>query len=110
MDNRIYRMCLSEAYNYSDQDAFVSDLALSSIWEDDVEEIPAERIEWLRQIWTAARRSVKDICKDAGLTQRGLAEFFNIPARTVGNWCTGERTCPEYTRIMMQEILGLVHR
>ena len=52
----------------------------------------------------------KDICKDAGLTQRGLAEFFNIPARTVGNWCTGERTCPEYTRIMMQEILGLVHR
>lgn len=109
--SRIYNTCLAEALNYSDQDAFVSDLALSSIWGDDTTgEVPEARIEWLRQIWTAPRRSVKDICKDAGLTQRGLAEFFNIPARTIGNWCTGERACPEYTRIMMQEILGLVHR
>lgn len=110
MNNKIYYTCLSEALNYSDQDAFVSDMALSSIWEDGAEEIPASRIDWLRQIWTAAHRSIKDICKDAGLTQRGLAERFNIPARTIGNWATGERACPEYTRIMMQELLGLVGR
>jgi transcriptional regulator with XRE-family HTH domain len=110
MNNKIYHTCLSEALNYSDRDAFVSDLALSSIWGDWAEEIPASRIDWLRQIWTAAHRSIKDICKDAGLTQRGLAERFNIPARTIGNWATGERACPEYTRIMMQELLGLVGR
>ena len=110
MNNKIYYTCLSEALNYSDQDAFVSDMVLSSIWGDDAEEIPDGRIDWLRQIWTAAHRSIKDICKDAGLTQRGLAERFNIPARTIGNWATGERACPEYTRIMMQELLGLVGR
>ncbi len=110
MNNKIYHTCLSEALNYSDRDAFVSDLVLSSIWGDWAEEIPASRIDWLRQIWTAAHRSIKDICKDAGLTQRGLAERFNIPARTIGNWATGERACPEYTRIMMQELLGLVGR
>ena len=110
MDNRIYRMCLSEAYNYSDQDAFISDLALSSIWEDDVEEIPAERIEWLRQIWAAAHRSVKDICRMAGKSQNAMADYFGIPRRTFGNWCTGERECPEYTKMMMQELLGLYNR
>lgn len=110
MNSKIYHTCLTEALNYSDQDAFVSDLALSSIWEDGTDEIPDSRVDWLRQIWTAAHRSIKDICKDAGLTQRGLAEHFNIPTRTIGNWATGERTCPDYTRIMMQELLGLVSR
>lgn len=110
MDNKIYNTCLIEAYNYTDQDAYVSDLALSSIWEDESEEIPAERIDWLRQIWTATQRTVKEICKDAGMTQTAIANYFHIPQRTFGNWCTGVNECPEYTKLMMQEILGLYHR
>lgn len=109
-DSRILQACLSEAGNYSDQDAYVSDLALSSIWGDEAEEIPEGRIEWLRQVWKAARRTVKDICKDAGMTQNATADYFGIPRRTFGNWCTGERECPEYTKMMMQELLGLYKR
>ena len=59
---------------------------------------------------TAAARSVKQICKMAGMTQTAMADRFSIPQRTFGNWCTGERTCPEYTKLMMQEILGLYHK
>lgn len=59
---------------------------------------------------TAANRTVKDICKMAGMTQNAMADYFCIPRRTFGNWCTGERECPIYTRLMMQEILGLFHR
>ena len=59
---------------------------------------------------TAASRSVKDICKMAGMTQTAMADYFSIPRRTFGNWCTGSRECPEYTRLMMQEILGLYRR
>ena len=110
MDNRIYRMCLSEAYNYSDQDAYISDLALSSIWGDEAEEIPEGRVEWLRQVWKAAHRSVKEICRMAGMTQNATADYFCIPRRTFGNWCTGSRECPEYTKLMMQELLGLYRR
>ena len=65
---------------------------------------------WLRQLYTAANRSVKDIAKDAGLTQTGLAEYFGIPRRTAEDWCRGISKCPLYTRLMMQEILGLVQR
>ena len=109
-DSRILQACLSEAGNYSDQDAYVSDLALSSIWGDEADEIPDGRIEWLRRVWEAAHRSVKDICRDAGMTQTAAADYFNVPQRTFGNWCTGSRECPAYTRLMMQEILGLFHR
>lgn len=59
---------------------------------------------------TAAARSVKDICRMAGMTQTAMADYFNIPQRTFGNWCTGSRECPTYTRLMMQELLGLYRR
>lgn len=109
--DRILRVCLSEAVNYSDPDAFVSDLALSSVWEDgETAEIPEQRVEWLRQIWAAAHRSVKDICKDVGMTQNAVAEHFGIPWRTFSNWCTGARECPMYTKLMIQELLGLYRR
>lgn len=59
---------------------------------------------------TAVARSVKDICKMAKMTQAAMADYFSIPQRTFGNWCTGVRECPEYTKLMMQEILGLYRR
>lgn len=59
---------------------------------------------------TAAARTVKQICRMARMTQNAMADYFSIPRRTFGNWCTGERECPEYTKLMIQEILGLYRR
>lgn len=107
----IYQNCLSEATNYTDRDAFVSDLALSSIWGDEEgSEIPQERIEWLGQLWDAAHRSVRDIAKAAGMNQRELSEHFDVPKRTVEYWCSNHTACALYVRMMMQECLGLLRR
>ena len=59
---------------------------------------------------TALLRSVKDICRMAGMSQNAVADRFFIPRRTFGNWCTGERECPGYTKLMIQELLGLYRR
>ena len=67
-------------------------------------------IDHLGNIWDAAHRNVLDIATDAGLSQRKLAEWFGIPYRTVEDWCTDRRNCPDYVRLMMQECIGLVHR
>ena len=66
--------------------------------------------EWRRQIYAAVYRSVKDIAKEAGMPQSRLAEYFCIPRRTMEDWCRGVAKCPVYTRMMMQEVLGLVKR
>lgn len=103
-----YRTAVAETANYTDRDAYISDLALSSIWGDpEGANISATRLEDLGQIWDACTRSVKEIAAAAGLSQRKLAERFNIPYRTVENWCGGQNACPLYTRLMMQECLGL---
>ena len=105
-----YATCLAESQNYNDRLAYISELAASSIWGDPdgcADDIPAERLDALKEIYDAANRTVSQICAASGLTSRELADRFLIPARTVFSWCSGERGCPLYTRMMMQECLGL---
>lgn len=104
-----YRAAVSEAANYTDRDAYISDLSLSTIWGDPEDaDIPAGRIEKLGQIWDAFHRTVKEIAADADMSCRKLAERFCVPYRTMEDWSAGKSTCPIYVRLMMQERLGLI--
>lgn len=107
----IFAKLWSAALTDSDRDVFVSDWALSSIWEDEESaDIPEERIVYLGQIWDAAHMSVKDICNAAGFRQSTMADRYGIPQRTFSDWCRGIAKCPDYLRLMMCELLGLVQR
>lgn len=114
MTDKQYSICVTEAQNYTDRDAYISDMALSSMWGDSPDaQIPQDRLEQLGSIYDAVHRSVKDIAAAAGLSVRAMAIRFCIPQRTVENWyCVGKsaRDCPLYTRLMMQECLGLLKR
>lgn len=111
MTDKQFFACVREVDNYQDRDAYVSDLVLSSIWGDDpVDDIPEAMVDAVGQIWDAAHKSVKQIAADAGMAQRSIAERFCIPLRTVEDWCAGKRTPPDYVRMMMQELLGQLHR
>lgn len=104
-----YHAIMAEIPNYTDRDAYISDLALSTIWDDSPEaEIPAERIELLGTLWDTAHRSIKEIAAAAGLSNRKLAERFGIPYSTMEDWSAGARKCNPYIRMMMQECLGLL--
>lgn len=104
-----YRTAVAEASTHTDRDAYISDLALSTIWGcTEGAEIPAARLDQLGQIWDAYHRPVKEIAAAAGLSCRKLAERFGIPYRTMEDWSAGKSTCPLYTRLMMQECLGLL--
>lgn len=104
-----YRTAAAETVNYTGQAAYVSDLAMSTIWGDpEGADIPADRVEQLVEIWDAYHRSVKEIAAAAGLSCRKLAERFCIPYRTMEDWSAGKSTCPVYIRLMMQECLGLL--
>lgn len=105
-----YNICLAEMPNYADPDAYISDLALSSIWGDpeDAVDIPAQRVSDLLSLWEAAHRSIKDIASEAGLSVRRTALSFGVPIRTVENWASGTHPMPVYISLMMQEALGLI--
>lgn len=111
MTDKQFCACVREVDNYQDRDAYVSDMVLSSIWEDSPsDEIPESRVDAVGRIWDATHKSVKQIAADSGMTHRKLAERFCIPVRTIEDWCTGKRTPPDYVRLMMQECLGMLTR
>ena len=103
-----YSTCATEAQHYTDRESYISDLALSSMWGDGPEDdIPQDRLSQLGSIYDAVHRSVKDIASAAGISARKLAIRFCIPQRTLENWCMGVNKCPLYTRLLIQESLGV---
>ncbi len=108
MTTKQYYFCVSAVANYSDPDAYVSDIALSTIWDDTPEApIPPERLDQLRSIYAAASRTVREIVAAVGMSQAAFAERWCIPRRTVEDWCRGVRECPLYTRLLIQQCIGL---
>lgn len=102
----LYRYAESGAY--ADRDAYISDMALSTIWEDAEDaDIPAERLALLGAIWDGTHCTIPKLIQKYDLTQTGFAQFFDIPLRTVQDWCGGRRTCPPYVAAMAAEILAL---
>lgn len=109
MTDTQFNFCVRETVNYTDLDAYVSDLALSSVWGDtETAEIPAGRLDQLRSIYTAVNRTPKEIVAASGLSQAAFAERYCIPKRTVEDWCRGVAKCPLYTRLLLQRAEGLL--
>lgn len=105
-----FTFCWSEASEYSDRDAYISDLSLSSIWEDvPYAEVPEERIRWLSSIWDIRHGGINALLKHEGINRTALSSRFAIPYRTVQNWClessSNSRQCPDYVLGMMTSIL-----
>ena len=104
-----YAACVQSAADYTDPDAYVSDMSLSDIWDDSPEaEIPASRVADLRAVWDAVHRPVREIVAASGLSQASFGERYCIPRRTVENWCSGVRERPLYTRLFLQRAEGLL--
>jgi len=108
MNDAQFEVCYTEAIAITDKDAYVSDMALSSIWNDAEDaDIPNERLEELGRIWDVAHMSMRDIRKNSGITQAAFAQKFLIPRRTVENWDRGVNTPPEYVKILIAKSMSL---
>lgn len=111
MTNTQLALAVAEAAHYTDPDAFVSDLLLSSDFIDpeDVEAQPdLTQVDDLRRIWTVVAAPFRDFLALLGVGQTALSRLHHIPLRTVQNWASGTSECPTYTRIMMARLAGLI--
>lgn len=104
-----YHIALTEIENYTDRDAFVSDLALSSAFPEESD--LTETVSELSMIWEAYHMTIRDLRTAAGLSRMEFSRRFYIPIRTIENWeCTGanSRECPTYVRLLIAEAIGLM--
>ena len=45
---------------------------------------------------------IRSLVSAASMTQKAFAEYFEIPLRTIENWCSGTRACPTYLIKLME--------
>lgn len=109
MDIKIFNIIWFDALRTETRDAFVSDWALSSIWEDAPEgDALTDRAKQCGRVWDLAHMSVADIRHAADLTQAAFAEQFCIPLRTLQNW-EMRGGCAPYIRLMFARLCGLAN-
>ena len=102
-------LAITEAPNYSDPDAFISDLLLSSAFldtEDAAAQPDLTQADDLRRIWTVVAAPFRDFLALTGYAQKQLSRRFHIPFSTVNGWARNERHCPTYIRLMIAELCG----
>lgn len=107
MTSKQITLAAQEAPNYSDPDAFVSDMLLSAAFlppEDETAEPDMSLAPALRTIWTAVNGRFAELLTALGLAQTECSRRFRVPLRTVQGWKLGERECPLYIRLMMVEL------
>ena len=100
--NRLYK----DAAAQPDLELYLSEYGYPD-WFDDISPDFDEVIDTLRNIHYVAHLSMKDMIKSFG-TQQAFAERFCINKRTVEHWAEGTRNCPEYTKLMIAEILDVL--
>lgn len=50
--------------------------------------------------------TVKEARKAVGLTQQGMSNWLGIPKRTIEDWESGRRSCPEWCeKLLVEKIL-----
>jgi DNA-binding transcriptional regulator YiaG len=103
---------VTKAAKYTDKDAYLSDLVLSSLWgdaEDEVIDRPTmdKRMEELGKIYDSATITVSEIRASTGLTQNAFSKRFCVPVRTLQDWEGGKRTPPLYVILLLAAACGL---
>lgn len=111
MTDKLFNALWSASLDSGDRDTYISDWALSSIWGDSPDaDIPTERVEMLSRLWGVAHLSVRDIRAHTGLSQATFAVRYCIPRRTIENWESGDRQCPDYLRLLLAQATGIYTR
>lgn len=107
MKDKQFYSAFRAAQQYSDPDAFASDVALSGIFPGVAEDDLPALAEELRHIWRYAHITVREIVQHTGLSQTNFAARFAIPLRTLQRWISGDRDCPPYVRLLLAKQCGL---
>lgn len=96
-----------DAQDQPDLETYIAEYGYPDYF-DEISDDPEKVVAKLSEIHRLAHMSIRELIAAAGMTQAGFAKYFDIPLRTLENWCGGSRACKEYDKIMFAELLGII--
>lgn len=107
MTRDLFYKLYHDAQDQPDLELYINEYGYPDYFNE-ISEDPDKVVAALTDIHRVAHMSLRDLISASGMTQNAYARYFDIPLRTIENWATGKRSCPEYVKLMMSEILGLI--
>lgn len=107
MSDKLFAKLWHDALAQTDKEMYIAEYG-NPEWFDEISTDVSEVVRILSNIHDVAHMSLRDIIKNAKLTQAAFASKFCVPLRTVENWATGNRDCKDYDRLMFARLLGLL--
>lgn len=95
------------AQDQSELDAYIAEFGYPDYFNE-ISNDSDEVVKRLTEIYNLAHMSMSDIINASPYSTGGFAKHFDIPLRTVQHWVLADRPCPEYIKLMVAELLGLI--
>lgn len=109
MEKQYFKLLYNGACEASSEELYIAEWATSAIFapgKDAPDPDCAEIVAILRQLYRCAHITVREIRGYTGLSQAAFAGRYCAPKRSIENWETGARECPDYVRLMLAHITG----
>lgn len=107
----MHKIAYEAAHNCDTLEQFMELMLHHPFWMDvSGKKIPEARKDWIIQYWQAVHRPMSDVIELSGMTLAQFAQEFYIPKRTVEDWKAGKRPPLPYTKLLIQESLGIFQR
>lgn len=103
MNDKLFAKLWLDALKQPNKELYIAECGYPE-WFDDISTDHDVVIDILGNIHDVAHMSIRDMVKKSGMSQAKFADHFCIPKRTVESWCMGDRTCPDYVRLMMARL------
>lgn len=100
---------LYAAQKQPDLQLFLAEYGLPEWIIDEITPDESEAVELITNIHHVVHLTPKELIAESGLSQTKFAVRFNIPLRTVQDWCGERRKMPNYLKFMVAEILDMLN-
>ena len=107
MNDKLFYKLWHDALAQPDCELYIAEYGYPE-WFDDISDDVDMVITELTKIHAAAHMTLREIIEHEGLTQSEFACRFCIPLRTIENWATSTRECPDYVRLLIERQCGII--
>ena len=107
MTDKLFYKLWCDALAQPDCELYIAEYGYPE-WFDEISSDTDLIVAELTKIHRAAHMTIREMIEHEGLSQAAFAYRFCIPLRTIENWATGVRACPDYVRLLIERQLGII--
>lgn len=107
MTDKLFNKLWLDALEQPSKEMYINEYGYPD-WFDEISPNVYEVVKTLESIHDAANMQFKDIIARSGVSRAEFCERYGLTKSTVDKWCSGDRNCPDYYRLLLCKDIGIL--